>query len=94
MKTSKLCVLGGVFAVCLAAGAETPDRFIRYAEATGVQAVDVGVRGRYGTKMEASIEWTALWDSVTERVFWPNAPFSAVGPVTRKFDSPTVIMVR
>ena len=49
MKTSKLCVLGGVFAACLAAGAETPDRFIRYAEATGVQAVDVGVRGRYGT---------------------------------------------
>ena len=62
MKTSKMCVLGGVFAACLAAGAETPDRFIRYAEATGVQAVDVGVRGRYGTKMEASIEWTALAD--------------------------------
>ena len=62
MKTSKLCVLGGVFAACLAAGAETPDRFIRYAEATGAQAVDVGVRGRYGTKMEASIEWTALAD--------------------------------
>ena len=62
MKTSKLCVLGGVFAACLAAGAETPDRFIRYAEATGEQAVDVGVRGRYGTKMEASIEWTALAD--------------------------------
>ena len=62
MKTSKMCVLGSVFAACLAAGAETPDRFIRYAEATGVQAVDVGVRGRYGTKMEASIEWTALAD--------------------------------
>ena len=62
MKTSKLCVLGGVFAACLAAGAETPDKFIRYVEATGQQAVDVGVRGRYGTKMEASIEWTALAD--------------------------------
>ena len=62
MKTSKMCVLGGVFAACLAAGAETPDRFIRYAEATGAQAVDVGVRGRYGTKMEAQIEWTALAD--------------------------------
>ena len=62
MKPSRLCVLGGVFAACLAAGAETPDRFIRYAEATGVQAVDVGVRGRYGTKMEAEIEWTALAD--------------------------------
>ena len=63
MKTSKLCVLGGVFAACLAAGAETPDKFIRYAEATGRQAVDVGVRGRYGTRMEAEIEWTALADS-------------------------------
>ena len=62
MKPSRLCVLGGVFAACLAAGAETPDRFIRYAEATGEQAVDVGVRGRYGTKMEAQIEWTALAD--------------------------------
>ena len=62
MKSSKLCVLGGVFAACLAAWAEAPDRFIRYAEATGAQAVDVGVRGRYGTKMEAQIEWTALAD--------------------------------
>jgi hypothetical protein len=34
MKTSKLCVLGGVFAAWLVAGAETPDRFIRYVEAT------------------------------------------------------------
>ncbi len=62
MKTSKLCVLGGVFAACLAAGAETPDRFIHYVEATGAQVVDVGVRGRYGTKMEAEIEWTAFAD--------------------------------
>ena len=36
----------------------------------------------------------ALWDSVSERVFWPNAPFSAIGPVTRKFNSNTVIIVR
>ncbi len=63
MKTSKLCVLGGVFAACLAAGAETPDKFIQYVEATGRQAVDTGVRGRYGTRMEAEIEWTALADS-------------------------------
>ncbi|MBQ7189210.1 MAG: hypothetical protein IJR99_07315 [Kiritimatiellae bacterium] len=42
--------------------AETPDRLVRYVEATGEQAVDVGVRGRYGTKMEAQIEWTALAD--------------------------------
>ncbi len=38
--------------------------------------------------------FSALWDSVGERVFWPNAPFSAVGPVTRKFNSNTVIIVR
>ena len=30
MKPSRLCVLGGVFAAC----AETPDKFIRYVEAT------------------------------------------------------------
>ncbi len=34
MKTSKLCVLGSVFAAGLTAGAETPDKFIRYVEAT------------------------------------------------------------
>ena len=34
MKPSRLCVLGGVFAVCLASGAETPDKFIRYVETT------------------------------------------------------------
>ena len=38
--------------------------------------------------------FAALWDSVSERVFWPNAPFSAIGPVTRKFNSSTVITVR
>ena len=38
--------------------------------------------------------FAALWDSVSERVFWPNAPFSAVGSVTRKFNSGTVITVR
>ena len=36
----------------------------------------------------------ALWDKVSERVFVPNMPFSAVGPVTRKFNSGTVIIVR
>lgn len=36
----------------------------------------------------------ALWDSVSERVFWPNTPFCALGPVTRKFNSSTVITVR
>ena len=58
----RMMALGAVLAMACGLSAETPDRFIRYAEATGAQAVDVGVRGRYGTKMEASIEWTALAD--------------------------------
>ena len=36
----------------------------------------------------------ALWDKVSERVFVSNMPFSAVGPVTHKFNSGTVIIVR
>ena len=36
----------------------------------------------------------ALWDKVSERVFVSNMPFSATGPVTRKFSSGVVIMVR
>lgn len=51
-------VLGLALSLC----AETPDAFLRYVEATGQQAVDVGVRGRYGTKMETQIEWTGLAD--------------------------------
>ena len=60
MKASKLCVLGSVFAACLAAGAETPDKFIRYVEATGQQAVDTGIVGRYGMRTEMQVEWMAV----------------------------------
>ena len=52
MKTRKLCVLGGVFLAGLALFAETPDKFIRYVEATGQQAVDTGIVGRYGMRAE------------------------------------------
>ena len=62
-KSMRMAVLGTVVVVVFALSAETPDRFIRYVEATGAQAVDVGVRGRYGTRMEATVEWTALADS-------------------------------
>ena len=58
----KLALAAWLFAVC-GVMAETPDRFIRYAEATGAQSVDVDVRARYGTKMEANIEWMALSDT-------------------------------
>ena len=38
----------------------------------------------------------ALWDSVTERIFLPNVPFSAMGPVNGEFEikSGTTILIR
>ena len=57
----KLALAAWLFAAC-GVMAETPDRFIHYVEATGTQSVDVDVRARYGTKMEANIEWMALAD--------------------------------
>ena len=60
MRTRKLCVLGGVFLACLALFAETPDKFIRYVEATGQQAVDTGIVGRYGMRAEMQVEWMVV----------------------------------
>ena len=40
--------------------AETPDKFVRYVEATGSQYVDVGVTGRYNTRIELQLEWTNI----------------------------------
>ena len=40
--------------------AETPDKFIRYVEATGQQAVDTGIIGRYGMRAEMQVEWMAV----------------------------------
>ena len=43
--------------------AEEPDKWVRYVEATGSQFVDTGIVGRYGTKAECKVEWTAFSDS-------------------------------
>ncbi len=37
--------------------AETPDKFVRYVESTGLQYVDTGVTGRWNTKVEMQFEW-------------------------------------
>lgn len=39
--------------------AETPDAWLEYVEAQGRSAVDVGVVGRAGTKVETKFRWTA-----------------------------------
>ena len=41
----------------------TPDKFVRYVEATGSQYVDTGIVGRYNTKTECKVEWMAFSDS-------------------------------
>ena len=41
----------------------TPDKFVRYVEATGSQWVDTGIVGRYNTKTECKVEWMNFTDS-------------------------------
>ena len=41
----------------------TPDKFVRYVEATGSQYVDTGIVGRHGTKAECKVEWMNFADS-------------------------------
>ncbi|MBQ8126409.1 MAG: hypothetical protein IJ173_11125 [Kiritimatiellae bacterium] len=41
----------------------TPDKFVRYVEATGSQYVDTGIVGRYNTKAECKVEWMNFTDS-------------------------------
>ena len=41
----------------------TPDKFVRYVEATGSQYVDTGIVGRYNTKAECKVEWMGFADS-------------------------------
>ena len=41
----------------------TPDKFVRYVEATGSQYVNTGIVGRYNTKAECKVEWMAFSDS-------------------------------
>ena len=43
--------------------AETPDKFVRYVEATGSQYVDTGIVGRPGIKTECKVEWMSFADS-------------------------------
>ena len=60
MRRSVLTI--GFLAFCCATGlrAETPDKFIRYVEATGQQAVDTGIVGRYGMRAEMQVEWMVV----------------------------------
>ena len=41
----------------------TPDKFVRYVEATGSQYVNTGIVGRYNTKAECKVEWMGFADS-------------------------------
>ena len=56
----KILTLALVVAVSAAAATpeNTPDKFVRYVQSSGFQAVDVGVIGKYGTKAEMKLEWT------------------------------------
>ena len=64
--TNSAIVLAALAAVALSAtraSAVTPDKFVRYVEATGSQWVDTGIVGRPGTKAECKVEWMNLADS-------------------------------
>ena len=58
-----LALIGNVMLATLLCKAETPDKFVRYVEATGSQYVDTGIVGRYNTKAECKVEWMNLSDS-------------------------------
>lgn len=53
----------------------TPDKFVRYVEATGAQYVDTGIVGRYGTKAECKVEWMDFADSsfLASRTGWGDS---------------------
>ena len=68
MKTSIIFTLAMTTAIGLAAlprtaSAETPDKFVRYVEATGAQYIDTEIDGRWNTKIEAKVEWMNIADS-------------------------------
>ena len=64
MKTKTfLALIGGAVLFGSQGRAETPDKFLRYVEATGSQYVDTGIVGRYNTKAECKVEWMAFSDS-------------------------------
>lgn len=68
MKTRTLLALMGALFVGATLFAtptadNTPDKFVRYVEATGAQYVDTGIVGRYNTKAECKVEWMNLADT-------------------------------
>jgi len=67
MKTTNLAIVLAVLAAVVLpasrASAVTPDKFVRYVEATGSQWIDTGVIGRHGTKAECKVEWMDFSDS-------------------------------
>ena len=68
MKTRTLLALMGALFVgatlfATPTAENTPDKFVRYVEATGSQYVDTGIVGRYNTKAECKVEWMAFSDS-------------------------------
>ncbi len=67
MKTTNLAIVLAVLAAVALpasrASADTPDKFLRYVEATGSQYVDTGIVGRHGTKAECKVEWMGFADS-------------------------------
>lgn len=80
MKTKTLLALMGalfVGATLFAAPTpeNTPDKFVRYVEATGSQYVDTGIVGRYNTKAECKVEWMNFSDSsfLASRTGWGDS---------------------
>ena len=68
MKTrTLLALMGALFAAAtlfaVPTAENTPDKFVRYVEATGSQYVDTGIVGRYNTKAECKVEWMNLADT-------------------------------
>ena len=73
MKANTLLAIIGALAVGANVFAETPDKFVRYVEATGAQYVDTGIVGRHGTKAECKVEWMNLSDSAfLASGYWSN----------------------
>jgi len=70
-----LALVGGVALSISMAMADTPDKFVRYVEATGSQYIDTGIVGRYGTKAECKVEWMAFSDSsfLASRTGWGDS---------------------
>ncbi len=65
------CVCATFFAA--SAAENTPDKFVRYVEATGSQYVDTGIVGRHGTKTECRVEWMNLADTAfLASGYWSN----------------------